>query len=204
MSTSAFVLSGWLLTVGLVSSAALGADRTVPDAIKPVAGNATRAGVEKRLRATELPPSEEELRALGDHPDVALVLVASDEKLEILIRARAVMAMTNAQSPSSRRFLETVVETRSGATAAPELLLLRKAALALGWFGGPAVPPQLAPLLTHPDPDVRLDGAIGLGLTRLKSAAELLRKRVPAETDSRVRRQIGRQLRSIEQALAPS
>jgi len=50
---------------------------------------------------------------------------------------------------------------------------------------------------------VRIDAALALGLTRLESAAELLRQRLPAEKDARVRTQIGRQLRVIEAALTP-
>jgi hypothetical protein len=56
--------------------------------------------------------------------------------------------------------------------------------------------------LDHPDPDVRIDVAIGLGLTRSEEAADFLRKRFDVETVPKVRNQIGRQLRLIEDALA--
>jgi HEAT repeat protein len=64
------------------------------------------------------------------------------------------------------------------------------------------VPDQLGPLLEHPDPEVRLDVAIGLGLTRSEEAAAFLRRRFTDETVAKVRNQIGRQLRLIEEAAA--
>jgi HEAT repeat protein len=64
------------------------------------------------------------------------------------------------------------------------------------------VPDQLGPLLEHPDPEVRLDVAIGLGLTRSEEAAAFLRNRFADETVAKVRNQIGRQLRLIEEAAA--
>jgi HEAT repeat protein len=64
------------------------------------------------------------------------------------------------------------------------------------------VPGQLGPLLAHPDPDVRLDVAIALGLTRSEEAADFLRARFDVETVPKVRSQMGRQLRVIEDALA--
>jgi hypothetical protein len=94
------------------------------------------------------------------------------------------------------------VKQKASSNDAGDKLLLRKAALALGWVGGTAVPAQLGPLLEHPDPDVRLDVAIGLGLTRSGEAADFLRKRFDVETVPKVRSQIGRQLRLIEDAAA--
>jgi HEAT repeat protein len=64
------------------------------------------------------------------------------------------------------------------------------------------VPARLGPLLDHEDPEVRLDAAIALGLTRLAPAADLLRKRMDVEPVPRVRSQMGRQLRVIEDARA--
>jgi hypothetical protein len=49
---------------------------------------------------------------------------------------------------------------------------------------------------------VRIDAAIGLGLTRSEEAADLLRKRFDVETVPKVRNQIGRQIRLIEEAVA--
>ncbi|HXU82001.1 MAG TPA: HEAT repeat domain-containing protein, partial [Polyangia bacterium] len=82
-------------------------------------------------------------------------------------------------------------------------LLLAKAAVALGWLGGVRVPDRLGPLLDHPDPDVRVDAAAGLGLTRLPTAVEHLRKRLDVEPVARVRAQISRQIQVIEATLAP-
>ncbi|HEY0708786.1 MAG TPA: HEAT repeat domain-containing protein [Polyangia bacterium] len=93
----------------------------------------------------------------------------------------------------------------AGATAESKnaaLTLLRRAAVTLGWIGGPLAPPALAPLLDHNDPDVRADAAVGLALTRLPAAATLLRARLARETDGRVRGHLARQLNVIDAALA--
>jgi hypothetical protein len=83
----------------------------------------------------------------------------------------------------------------------PGVLLLRRALVALGTIGGSRVPDTVAPLLSHPDPDVRADAAIALALTRLPKAAEHLRARLPLEPDGRVRGHIARQLNVIDTAL---
>ena len=49
---------------------------------------------------------------------------------------------------------------------------------------------------------MRIDVAIGLGLTRSEEAADFLRKRFDIEPVPKVRSQIGRQLRLIEDAAA--
>jgi hypothetical protein len=167
------------------------------------AAKVARPAVEARLRAHHLGPSEQDIRALGPGTDEALVAIAGDDKTDVLLRARAVSALAYCPTPVSRKFLERLLGEKVNATATGERLLARKAAMALGWLGGPGVPAQLAPLLAHADPEVRLDAALGLGLTRLGSAAAILRERLPVERDGRVRAQIGRQLRVIEAALVP-
>jgi HEAT repeats len=167
----------------------------------PVA-RATRSTVEARLRAYEPTFSASGWQALGPGADEALVEIGRDEKVDILVRARAVSALGYFPTPPARRFLEQTIDSRAASTQAADRLLLRKAAVALGWMGGPGVPARLDKLLAHADPDVRLDAAIGLGLTRLMPAADFLRKRFDIEPDARVRSQIGRQLRVIEDALS--
>ncbi|HEY0712749.1 MAG TPA: HEAT repeat domain-containing protein, partial [Polyangia bacterium] len=93
-------------------------------------------------------------------------------------------------------------QTPDKATTSAALVLLRRAAVTLGWIGGPLAPPALAPLLEHADPDVRADAAVGLALTRLPAAAEILRARLARESDARVRGHISRQLSVIDTALA--
>ena len=134
--------------------------------------------------------------------DEILIAIAGDPKADLQLRARAVTALGYVSTRPGRAFLEAVVKDKTSSKDAGDKLLLRKAALALGWAGGTRVPAQLGPLLDHPDPDVRLDVAIGLGLTRSEEAADLLRKRFDVETVPKVRSQIGRQLRLIEDAAA--
>jgi hypothetical protein len=181
-------------------SAAMGVLLAGPSAAP--AGQPERAAVEARLRANTLPRSAADWRALGTGIDEVLIAIAGDPKTDLQIRAHAVSALGVVSTRPGRAFLETVVKQKASSNDAGDKLLLRKAALALGWVGGTAVPAQLGPLLEHPDPDVRLDVAIGLGLTRSEQAADFLRKRFDVETVPKVRSQIGRQLRIIEDAAA--
>jgi HEAT repeat protein len=166
------------------------------------AGRPDRAAVEARLRANTLPSSAADWRALGPGTDEVLIAIAGDAKADLQLRAHAVSALGVVSTRPGRAYLEAVVKQKASSADAGDKLLLRKAALALGWAGGTLVPAQLGPLLEHPDPDVRLDVAIGLGLTRSEEAADLLRERFDVETVPKVRSQIGRQLRLIEDAVA--
>ena len=161
-----------------------------------------RAEVEVRLRANTLPASATDWRALGTGVDEILIAIAGDPKADLQLRAHAVSALAYVSTRPGRAFLEAVVKDKASSKDAGDKLLLRNAALALGWAGGTTVPAQLGLLLEHPDPDVRIDVAIGLGLTRSEQAADLLRKRFDVETVPKVRSQIGRQLGLIEDAAA--
>jgi HEAT repeat protein len=149
-----------------------------------------------------MPRSAAEWQALGPGTDEILIAIAGDAKAELQLRAHALSALGVMSTRPGRAYLEVVVKQKASSADAGDKLLLRKAALALGWSGGNAVPGQLGPLLDHPDPDVRIDVAIGLGLTRSEEAADFLRKRFDVETVAKVRSQIGRQLRLIEDAVA--
>ena len=173
-----------------------------PGARRPASrARADREAVLKLLGASERAPSEKELRALGDEVDAVLIALASDAKLEPRMRARAVSALAFAPSSAARGFLGQLVGNTAVARDATDVLLIRRAAMALGGQGGPAVPPLLAGLLEHADPEVRVDAALALGLTRLSSAADLLRARLEVESDGRVRGHISRQLRVVENAI---
>jgi hypothetical protein len=60
-------------------------------------------------------------------------------------------------------------------------------------------PDTLALLFDNDDVEVRVDAAIGLGLTRSESATGYLRRRLAVENAPRVREQIERQLRAMGQ-----
>lgn len=168
------------------------------------AGQPVRPAVEARLKANTQPGTAAEWRSLGAGVEEALVALADDNKVDLSVRGRAISALGLVSTRPGRAFLEKLVKEDATTNEANQKLLLRKAAVALGWLGGAAVPGQLGPLLQHPDPEVRLDAAIGLGLTRSQDAADLLRARFGVETVPRVRSQIGRQLAQVEQALAAS
>jgi len=169
-------------------------------AAKPPA-RVARAALEPKLRHYKPDPAA--WRALGPGTDEALIEIAGDTKTEVLLRSRAVSTLGYFPTPATRKFLESTIDGKAASTDAGDRLLLAKAAVALGWLGGVRVPDRLGPLLDHPDPDVRVDAAVGLGLTRLSSAAEHLRKRLDVEPVPRVRAQISRQLQVIEATLVP-
>jgi HEAT repeat protein len=170
-------------------------------AAKPAPSKMPRATIEPRLRNYKPDPAA--WRALGPGTDEALIEIAGDGKAEVLLRSRAVSTLSYFPTPATRKFLEGTVAGKAASPDAGDRQLLGKAAVALGWLGGVHVPEQLAPLLDHLDPDVRLDAAIGLGLTRLPTAAEALRKRLDIETVARVRAQISRQIQVIDASRVP-
>ena len=179
----------WLLLAGLLAPGVV------------LAARAERDAVLKLIGASERPPSQRDLRALGDGVDGVLIALADDAKLDAKMRARAVSALAFVPTATSRAFLGKLVGKSAAAKDATDVLLIRRAALALGWQGGSATPPLLADLLQHTDPEVRVDAALALALTRLSSAADLLRARLDVESDGRVRGHITRQLRVVEEAL---
>jgi len=170
-------------------------------AAKPAPSKMPRATIEPRLRNYKPDPAA--WRALGPGTDEALIEIAGDGKAEVLLRSRAVSTLSYFPTPATRKFLEGTIAGKAASPDASDRQLLGKAAVALGWLGGVHVPEQLAPLLDHLDPDVRLDAAIGLGLTRLPTAAEALRKRLDIETVARVRAQISRQIQVIDASRVP-
>jgi hypothetical protein len=170
-------------------------------AAKPAPAKVPRATLEPRLRNYKPDPAA--WRALGPGTDEALIEIAGDGKTEAILRSRAVSTLSYFPTPATRKFLEGTVEGKAASTDATDRLLVAKAAVALGWLGGVRVPEQLAPLLDHADPEVRLDAAAGLGLTRLPTAAEALRKRLDVESVPRVRAQISRQIQVIEASRLP-
>jgi HEAT repeat protein len=174
---------------------------SLPAAARPVTPpRPTRATIEPRLRSYQPDPAG--WRALGPGTDQALIEIAGDGKVEVLLRSRAVSTLGYFSTPAARKFLETTIEGKGTSADAGDRLLVGKAAVSLGWLGGVDVPSRLAPLLSHADPDLRLDAAIGLGLTRLPAAADALKKRLELETVPRVRAQISRQVQVIEDARA--
>ena len=142
-----------------------------------------------------------ELRALAKAPEDALMAIVSDTKAEGLIRSRAVAALRLVPTVGVRVFLGKLVSAKAKATDATDRLIVRRAAVALGWMAvGVDTVEQLAALFDNDDAEVRLDAAIALGLTRAATAAKFLRRQLAVEQSPRVREQIDRQLRTLGEA----
>lgn len=164
-------------------------------------GTSTRAA-EAKIKAyltTHDVADAQQLRALSPTPEKSLMAIVSDSQAEGLIRARAVSALRLLPSPAIRDYLGKLVETKAKAVDANDRLIVRRAAVALGWLAAPKAPEQLAQLYANDDADVRLDATIGLGLTRAADAVDVLRQQLLVETVPRVRDQIQRQLHVLTQ-----
>jgi HEAT repeat protein len=121
-----------------------------------------------------------------------------------LTRSRAVAALRLLPSPTVQAFLGTLIESKAKATGETDRLILRRAAVALGWMAGSDAPEQLALLFENDAPDVRLDAVLGISMTRAATAAAILHKQLVVESSPRVREQIQRQLTALgEEPPAP-
>jgi HEAT repeats len=138
-----------------------------------------------------------ELSRLAATSPGPLMAIASDQAAPETVRARALSALAYARGLKVQTFLENFVVSRTPPLDATDRLLLRRAAVALGWQGDARLVEVLAPLLDNSDADVRLDAAVALGLGRTRGAEAPLRARLTAETDAAVRRQIEASLKSV-------
>jgi HEAT repeat protein len=161
-----------------------------------------RSKIEVYLAAHDV-ASAEDLQQLATAPEKVLMAVASDAHVEGLVRARAVAALHFVGSHEAQAFLSKLIQSKAKATNATDRLILRRAAMVLGWMAGAGAAEDLAQLFDNDDADVRLDAAIGIGLTRAETAATLLRRQLTAESAPRVRAQIERQLHALDQVLLP-
>lgn len=157
----------------------------------------TRADVEARLQKAAHPLSATEVGELGAGGGGLLAQIADDKAAPAPIRLRAMDALTYVRTPATRAFLENFVIRKRPSSEAIDRALLRKAAMALGWQGGPRSVEAVAALLDHADPEVRLDAVLALGLTRARGAEKPLRDRLAVEPDAAVRAQIENQLKVI-------
>lgn len=162
---------------------------------------AGRSRIEAYL-ATHDVPLAEELRALAPAPETALMAIVSDVRADGLLRSRAVTALRLVPSAGVHVFLSKLIQSNAKATDATDRLIVRRAALALGWMSGTGAAETLAMLFDNEDAEIRLDAATGLGLTRAASAASYLRRQLAVERAPRVRNQIERQLRALGESLA--
>ncbi len=181
------------------------ASASAPDAGGPrvpsVQKTTARSKIETYLAAHDVATAAD-LHAIETVPEKSLMAIALDPRAEGLTRARAVAALRLLPSPEVVEFLGKLVEKYAKATNAVDRLLVRRAAVALGWVPGAVnAPEQLARLFDNEDAEVRLDAAIGLGLTRAETAPDILRRQLAVETVARVRDQIERQLRTLAETV---
>jgi HEAT repeat protein len=142
-------------------------------------------------------PTAGELRALGKAPDKTLMALSSDTHAGGLVRARATAGLRFFPTPEVQTFLTKLIQKNAKTTDATTRLIVRRAALALGWMVSAEAPDTLVLLFDNDDVEVRVDAAIGLGLTRAETAVGYLRRRLSVESAPRVRDQIERQLRAM-------
>jgi HEAT repeat protein len=112
-------------------------------------------------------------------------------------------ALRNLPSPQVQAFVAKWVDVHAETVIPAERVILRRAAMVLGWLGGPAMVDRLALLFKNDDADVRLDAVLALGISRAPRAAWFLRKRLDKEPEERIRQQIQRVLLSMDATTAP-
>jgi hypothetical protein len=154
----------------------------------------TRAEVEASLAKSSAPA---DLQRWAASADGILTALAADRGASETVRGRAVAALAYARTARVHAFLENFVIEKTPSSAEIDHLLLRRAAVSLGWQGGARVVELVAPLLESTDADVRLDAAAALGLCRDRSAEAPLRARLAAETDAAVKRQLESALKAV-------
>jgi HEAT repeat protein len=157
-----------------------------------------RAEVEAYLGSHDV-AAVADLRKLSPSPERPLMAIALDARGDGLVRARAVAALRLLPSPEVQGFLGKLLADKAKSGDSTDRLLLRRGAIALGWMSGPRAETRLALLFENQDPEVRLDAAIGLGLTRSAEAPRLLEKQLEVEAVPRVRAQIEKQLKTLAQ-----
>ncbi len=166
------------------------------DRAKPAqrAKSSARAEVEAALAKGAGPA---ELQRWAATEDGTLMTLAADRDANETVRARALAALAYARNGRAHAFLENFVIEKTPSSDRLDRLLVRRAAVSLGWQGGPRVVEVLSPLLESADPDVRLDAAAALGLTRAREAEAPLRARLAVETDAGVKRQLESAVKAV-------
>src|SRR5205814_1874596 len=94
---------------------------------------ATRAEIEARLQKAAHGLSATEVADLGASAGVLLAQIADDRAVATTMRARAMEALTYVRTPVTRDFLENFLIRKRPSSDAVDHVLLRKAAMALGW-----------------------------------------------------------------------
>ncbi len=192
--TGAIIHIAWLLA-GLASQGDAGSSRDAGrdgGALSPPAVSA-RAEVEAALGKG----GAAELQRLAATAQGPLMVIASDRTRSETVRSRALSALAYARNLRVASYLENFIVLATPSSDATDRVLLRRAAVSLGWQGDGRLVETIAPLLDHTDPEVRLDAAIALGLGRTRSAEAPLRARLANETDSAVRRQLEASIKAV-------
>jgi hypothetical protein len=192
--TGAIIHVAWLLA-GLASQGDAGSSRDAGrdgGAEAPSAVSA-RAEVEAALGKG----GGAELQRLAVTAQGPLMVIASDRTRSEMVRSRALSALAYARNLRVASYLENFIVLATPSSDATDRVLLRRAAVSLGWQGDGRLVETIAPLLDHTDREVRLDAAIALGLGRTRSAEAPLRARLANETDSAVRRQLEASIKAV-------
>ncbi|HZL16425.1 MAG TPA: HEAT repeat domain-containing protein [Polyangia bacterium] len=191
-------MTGASIHVVTLLLAALASADAATAARPPDAGTSTKPPIRGEVEAALAKSGGVgELSRLASASPGPLMAIASDQAAPEIVRARALSALAYARGLEVQIFLENFVVARTPPLDATDRLLLRRAAVGLGWQGDARLVEVVAPLLENADADVRLDGAVALGLGRTRAAEAPLRARLAIETDAAVRRQIEASLKSV-------
>jgi hypothetical protein len=188
-------MAGAIIHTTCLLAALVAADGGAPSNER--AKSSQRAEVEAALAKGGSPG---ELQHWAATADGTLMALAGNRAASETVRGRALAALAYARTGRVRAFLENFVIEKTPSSAAVDRVLVRRAAVSLGWQAGPRAVEVIAPLLDSSDVEVRLDAAAALGLTRLSDAEKPLRVRLAIESDPSVKRQIESALKAVTAA----
>jgi hypothetical protein len=137
---------------------------------------------------------------LGDSASSDLIAIASGQVSALNdsgVRLRAYRALALYPGDATAAALRDALARHGSAHNGVDTLYLRAAMGALAPVAGAAAVSDLAPLLDHPNQDVRTDAARALGATGSSDAIPPLRTRLSTETVQQVRLAIAEALREL-------
>ncbi len=193
-------MAGAIIHIATLLTALVASDGGAPSndqAKPPHAKPSPRAELEAALAKGASPA---ELQHWAATADGLLMTLAADPAVGETVRGRALAALAYARNGRAHAFLENFVIEKTPSSDRLDRLLVRRAAVSLGWQGGARVVEVLAPLLDSTDADVRVDAAAALGLTRAREAEAPLRARLAVESDAAVKRQLEAAVKAVTAA----
>ncbi len=160
-----------------------------------------QAGFMRALTTRERIPTRAGLLRLDPQAEHALQALVNQSSTRALARSRAISLLQLFPSKGTAATLLEVIKSASHPRAKGLILKdLGRALTAYAVVMGPKALPQLTPFLAHGNPDVRLEAARALRLSKNEAALKMISSRLKVETTPFVRAQLKKQIAQIQRA----